>query len=105
MACDGVDLGPLLRGEALEREAIHFHYPNYAFHRSNRLGSAIRAGDWKLIERFDDGSLELYDLASDLSEQTNLAPVHPGLAEELQRQLKEWRAEVGAAMPVPVAGR
>ena len=105
VACDGADLGPLLRGEPLEREAIHFHYPNYAFHRSNRLGSAIRVGDWKLIERFDDGSLELYDLASDLSEETNLAPVHPGLAEELQRSLSEWRAEVGAAMPVPVAGR
>ncbi len=103
--CDGVDLGPLLRGGALEREAIHFHYPNYAFHRSNRLGSAIRVGDWKLIERFDDGSLELYDLAADLGERTNLAATHPGLAEELQRQLGEWRTEVGAAMPTRVAER
>ncbi|MGB0332919.1 MAG: sulfatase [Planctomycetota bacterium] len=96
---DGVDLGPLLAGGALDREAIHFHYPNYAWHRSNRLGGAIRAGRHKLIERFDDGSVELYDLEDDLGEQRDLAPEQPELAEDLRRQLAAWREHVDAAMP------
>jgi len=99
---DGADLVPLLGGGSLDRAAIHFHYPNYAFHRSNRLGGAIRAGRYKLIERFDDGSLELFDLEEDLGEQHNLAADQPALAEDLRRQLVAWRAEVDAAMPTPI---
>jgi arylsulfatase A-like enzyme len=96
---DGTSLVPLLRGGALERDALFFHYPNYAWHRSNRLGGAIRVGSHKLIERFDDGSLELYDLAADLGETRDLAVVEPELAAELQRRLAAWRADVNAAMP------
>ena len=66
---DGESLVPVLTGDgSLARDALFFHYPNYAWHRSNRLGGAIRVGDKKLIERFDDGSVELYDLAADLGE-------------------------------------
>ncbi|MDG1490460.1 MAG: sulfatase-like hydrolase/transferase, partial [Planctomycetota bacterium] len=99
---DGADLGGLLAGDALDRTALHFHYPNYAWHRSNRLGGAIRAGQYKLIERFDDGSVELYDLERDLGEETDLAPQEPELAEELRGQLEAWRQRVDAAMPVRV---
>ncbi|MEM9381019.1 MAG: sulfatase [Planctomycetota bacterium] len=96
---DGTSLVPLLRGRPLERGPIYFHYPNYAFHRANRLGGAIREGDVKLIERFDDGSLELYDLATDIGETTNLAAEREELAEELRGKLAAWRESVGAAMP------
>ena len=96
---DGVSLVPLLTGQTIDRDAIYFHYPNYAFHRSNRLGSAIREGDEKLIERFDDGSLELYDLSRDIGEQENLAEKRPQRAADLQRKLAKWRQESGAAMP------
>ncbi len=99
---DGADLRDLLAGDALDRTALHFHYPNYAWHRSNRLGGAIRAGQYKLIERFDDGSVELYDLERDLGEETDLAPQEPELAEELRGQLEAWRQRVDAAMPVRV---
>ena len=99
---DGADLGGALRGGSLDRAAIHFHYPNYAWHRSNRLGGAIRAGRHKLIERFDDGSLELFDLQEDLGEEINLAAQQPELAEALRRQLDDWRERVDAAMPVRV---
>lgn len=100
---DGVSLLPLLTETGdLEREALFFHYPNYAWHRSNRLGGAIRAGDYKLIERFDDGSVELYDLSSDLGEQTDLALAEPELAARLQAKLAEWRSDVDAAMPTRV---
>ena len=53
---DGVSLLKTLEGEAtLRRDAIYFHYPNYAFHKENRLGSAVRSGDFKLIKFYDDG--------------------------------------------------
>ena len=82
---DGESLLPLLRGEGeLERQCLFFHYPNYAFHRSNRLGGAIRAGRYKLIERFDDGSVELFDLQEDLGEQRDLAADRPALAADLR---------------------
>ena len=97
---DGVSLMPLLRGNgSLARDAIYFHYPNYAWHRSNRLGGAIRAGRYKLIERFDDDSLELYDLQADLSEKRNLADSLPDVATSLLEKLVAWRAETKAAMP------
>jgi len=97
---DGESLIPLATGAApLQRDSIYFHYPNYAFHRANRLGGAIRMGDYKLIERFDDGSLELFDLSQDLGETRNLADAHPGLARDLRDRLAGWRQRVGAAMP------
>ncbi len=100
VALDGESLLPLLRNKGeLHRDAIYFHYPNYAWHRSNRLGGAIRAGRYKLIEHFDDGSVELYDLQEDLSEQNDLAAEMPAKAAELQRRLAEWRAAAGASMP------
>ena len=97
---DGESLWPLLSQEGkLKRDAIYFHYPNYAWHQSNRLGSAIRAGDYKLIERFDDRSLELYNLSEDLSERHNLANSLTEKASEMQQRLAAWRAETNAAMP------
>ena len=103
---DGVDWGPLLRGaRELPRSELCFHYPNYAWHRSNRLGGALRAGRWKLIERFDDGSTELYDLAEDLGEERDLAEERPELAAGLAGRLAAWRERVGAAMPRPAGPR
>lgn len=96
---DGVDLTPVYAGEAQAERALFFHYPNYAWHRSNRLGGAIRRGNLKLIERFDDGSVELFDLSADLGEQHDLAEEQPERAASLQRELAAWRAQVGAAMP------
>lgn len=100
---DGVSLVPLLSGGSIERDAIHFHYPNYAWHRSNRLGGAIRAGRWKLIERFDDGSVELFDLAKDRAERTDLARSEPERAARLRTRLADWRRQVNAAMPIAVS--
>ena len=101
---DGESLMPLLRQSgALKRNAIYFHYPNYAFHKRNRLGGAIREGDFKLIQRYDDGSLELYNLAKDLGEKHNLAKRKPELANRLKRKLDDWLKETGAKMPARVA--
>lgn len=98
---DGKSLMPLLRqSPGFERAAIHFHYPNYAFHKENRLGSAIREGDLKLIKRYDDGSLELYNLTSDIGEKNNLTEKSPELARRLADHLDTWLRETGARMPV-----
>ena len=98
---DGKSLMPLLKQTpGFERDAICFHYPNYAFHKENRLGSAIREGDYKLIKRYDDGSLELYNLTSDIGEKNNLAQKSPDLARRLEGRLDTWLHETGAQMPV-----
>ncbi|MHC4117278.1 MAG: sulfatase [Planctomycetota bacterium] len=100
---DGESIVPVLeRAGRLKREAIYFHYPNYAWHRSNRLGGAIREGDYKLIKWYDDDSVELYNLADDLSEKNDLSEKMPRKASELKRKLEAWLAESGAAMPQPI---
>lgn len=97
---DGESLMPLLKQAGdLKRQAIHFHYPNYAFHRSNRLGSAIRRGDYKLIEFFDDASVELYNLRDDVGETQDLSAKWPEVATSLRSELVHWREASGAAMP------
>ena len=97
---DGESIVPLLRQTGgLRRKAIHFHYPNYAWHGSNRLGGAIREGDYKLIEWYDDGSVELYNLKDDIGEKTDLSRLQPGKAADLKAKLDAWLAETGAKMP------
>ncbi len=96
-ALDGETILPLLRQTGtLERDAIYWHYPHY--HHSRPAG-AIREGDWKLIEFFEDGQLELYNLKRDIGEKSNLAQTMPKKAAELQQKLAKWRKSVGAKMP------
>ena len=100
---DGESLVPLVtRRQPLKRDALYFHYPHHAWHRSNRLGGAMRQGRYKIIERFDDSSVELYDLENDLSESTDIAnrdPQSRARARRMRDRLVKWRVEVGAAMP------
>jgi arylsulfatase A-like enzyme len=96
---DGVSLRPLLRGKALDRDALYFHYPHYAFHKSNRPGGAIRSGPYKLIRRYDDDSVELYDLAADPGERANLAARKPDLAARLDARLGRWLKDTDAQLP------
>jgi arylsulfatase A-like enzyme len=99
-ALDGESIMPLIkRTGPLKRKAIYFHYPNYAWHGSNRLGGAVRQGDYKLIERYDDDSVELYNLADDLSEKRDLSREMPKKADELKHKLDTWLTESGAIMP------
>ncbi len=100
-ALDGLDLAPLLRDPTgkLNREALCFHYPHY--YATTTPAGAIRAGDWKLLEYFEDDRVELYNLKDDLGEKNDLAGKMPDRAAELRRRLHEWRTTVGAAMPKP----
>ncbi|MCA9064099.1 MAG: sulfatase-like hydrolase/transferase, partial [Planctomycetaceae bacterium] len=97
---DGESLRPLFSGGQLSRDALYFHYPHFAFHKSNRPGSAIRRGSYKLILNYDDDSAELYDLASDLEEQHNVADASPDIADEMTQQLRRWLKETAAGIPL-----
>jgi arylsulfatase A-like enzyme len=101
-AClDGVSLVPLLEQTgAPKREAIYWHYPHYSPQGGTPSG-AVRVGDFKLIEFFEDGHLELYNLSEDLGEKTNLADAAPEMARKLHEMLVAWRERVDAKMPAP----
>ena len=71
----------------------HYHHSTPA--------SAIRKGDWKLIEFFESGGKELFNLAIDPGESNNLALTEPAKVAELAAALAEWRDKVGARLPVP----
>ena len=92
---DGLSILPLLKDPAtkLDRDTLYWHYPHY--HRTKPYG-AIREGDWKLIEFFENGSLELYNLKKDQNETTNLAETKPKKAQTLLRKLKIWRKSINA---------
>lgn len=97
---DGISLVPLLNdpAAALGRDTLYWHLPHY--HHSSPA-SAIREGNWKLVEFFETGERELYDLAADLGEKKNLAKQEPERAAKLQATLEAWRRRVGARMPKP----
>jgi uncharacterized sulfatase len=98
-ALDGRSLLGLLRGKRrFGDRALFWHYPVY--HHSTPA-SAVRQGDWKLIEFFEDGTLELYNLRDDIGERNNLAAKMPAKTRELHRKLVAWRESVNAAMPQP----
>jgi len=98
---DGVSLVPLLRGTGkLDRHALYWHYPHYS-NQGGVPGGAVRAGDYKLIEFYEDGRLELYNLARDVGESEDLSRKDPRRAAQLHDMLKRWRESVGAAMPLP----
>jgi arylsulfatase A len=97
---DGISIVKLLRGESLPPRTLYWHYPNYA-NQGGRPAGAIRDGDWKLVENFEDESIELFDLAQDRSERKNVAATEGARVAALRDKLRTWRAEVGARMPVP----
>ncbi|MEM9915115.1 MAG: sulfatase [Planctomycetota bacterium] len=96
---DGHSLLPLLQGQnGPDRDAIYWHYPHYS-NQGDTPAGAVRAGRYKLIEHFEDGRLELFDLANDISEARNLADEEPDRAAALHRQLIGWRNEIDALIP------
>lgn len=96
---DGESLRPLFSGGRLQREALFFHYPHFAFHKSNRPGSAIRWGRYKLIRHYDDDSVELFDLEQDPSETRDLSKELPEVSTRLTQRLVDWLQATGAGIP------
>jgi arylsulfatase A len=96
---DGVSIGPLLKGTgAVRRDALYWHYPHYHPGGATPCG-AVRQGDYKLIEFYENGRLELYNLKEDVGEANDLAGKMPDKAAELRMKLGDWRHAVDAQMP------
>jgi arylsulfatase A-like enzyme len=104
---DGLSIVPLLKGKkTLNRKAIFWHFPAYLEPYNDKQwpwrttpAGAVRQGDFKLIEFFEDGKIEIYNLKDDLGERNNLAETMPEQAKELHKTLIEWRRSVNAPVP------
>lgn len=98
---DGVSIVPLLRGSKEPvHESLFWHFPHYGNHGSGPC-SSVREGDWKLIHWIEDDSVELFNLATDISEKNNVAAQHPEIVKNLRERLEAWRKETAANMPRP----
>ncbi len=98
---DGRSMVPLLKQQGgLTPRAVYWHYPHYS-NQGSSPGGAVRLGDYKLIEFYENNHVELYNLRADLGERHDLAAEMPDKAAELRLMLHDWRKEVGAVMPQP----
>jgi len=101
---DGESILPLLKGEgSLKRDAIFWHFPAYLQGGAGKWrttpAGAIRIGDFKLLEFFEDGKQELYNLKEDIGERNNLADAMPAKRRELYERLVAWRESINAPVP------
>jgi arylsulfatase A-like enzyme len=96
---DGVSIVPLLRQTGrLDRKALYWHYPHYS-NQGGTPSGAVRAGDYKLIEFYEDNRVELYNLKDDVGEKHDLSAEMPQKTAELRELLHDWRKSVAALMP------
>jgi arylsulfatase A-like enzyme len=101
---DGVSLVPLLRQSGTPGpRALFWHYPHYS-NQGGFPGAAVRVGDYKLLERFEDGQVHLYDLKDDLGERNDLAKQMPEKVRDMRAQLHDWYREVDAKFLRPKEG-
>jgi arylsulfatase A-like enzyme len=96
---DGVSLMPLFNDEQLAERALFWHYPHYG-NQGGAPGAAIRRGEYKLIEWFEDGRIELFNVVDDIGEQVNLASSQPELKEKLLAELHALQTRVDAKFPI-----
>ena len=96
---DGISLVPMLKGQTNPDRVLYWHYPHYG-NQGGEPSSIIRSGDWKLIHYHECGRDELYNLAEDIGEQTDLASRQPEKAKTLRKKLNTWLKETNARMPV-----
>ncbi len=96
---DGVSLVPLLKQTgSINRDALYWHYPHY-HGGGHKPSGAIRVGDYKLIEFFEDNNCKLFNLKDDIEEENDLAKQMPAKVNELRNKMYAWRKEVDARMP------
>ena len=100
---DGVDLRPALAGKELPGRSLFWHYPHYS-NQGGFPGGAVRNGNFKLIERYEDGSLQLYDLAKDIGEQNDLSRQMPERVAKMKAELHRWYQSVDAKFLQPKDG-
>jgi arylsulfatase A-like enzyme len=92
---DFQDISPVLFAQKPLNRPLFWHQPHY-MNQGGKPAGVAREGDWKLVEQYEDGSLELYNLAKDPSETTDLAAAEPARVAALRGKLEAWRRSVGA---------
>ncbi|MBS1607126.1 MAG: sulfatase [Bacteroidetes bacterium] len=103
---DGKSLVPILKGDkaaadALTKRPLFWHFPAYSNHGAQSPGGAVRLGDYKLIEYYENNRVQLFNLKNDPGEQHDLSKTEPAKVTELTGMLHDWRKKVNAQMPVP----
>ena len=98
---DGRSFVPALKAQDYERGPIYWHFPHYSNHGYQSPNGAIRSGQYKLIEYYENGSVQLFDLEKDVGEQNDLSKAKPDITKKLLKMLHDWRDEVDAKMPYP----
>ena len=98
---DGKSFTRLVRGEEMNRGPIYWHFPHYSNHGMQSPGGAIRDGDYKLLEYFENGTVQLFNLVNDIGEQNDLSKTEIAKTKELTEKLHRWRKEVDAQMMPP----
>ena len=101
---DGMSVVPALKGDAsgtekLKQKPLFWHFPHYSNHGAQSPGGAVRLGDYKLIEYYENNTVQLFNLKNDPSEQNDLSKTEPETVKKLRGLLQAWRKNVGAQMP------
>lgn len=97
---DGLSFVSLFKQDKIKERPLFWHYPHYS-NQGVEPGSAVRLGNFKLIDNFQSGKQELYDLEKDLSETNDISASNPEKTKELYNLLKDWRTKTGAKMMIP----
>jgi arylsulfatase A len=103
---DGKSIVPILKGdnagvEQIKQKPLFWHFPHYSNHGGQSPGGAVRYGDYKLIEYYENNTVQLFNLKNDPGEKNDLAGTETAKVKELQTLLHNWRKELRAKMPVP----
>jgi arylsulfatase A-like enzyme len=96
---DGQSLVPVFNGNDLVERSLYWHYPHYG-NQGGAPGAAIRRGDFKLIEWFEDDRVELYNVVTDIGEQQDLSKSKPHIVNQLRDDLHAWQKRVDAKFPI-----
>ena len=98
---DGVSFAAFLTGRGLAPARKFFwHFPHYT-NQGSRPSGALRDDQWMLVEFYDDETVELYDLKTDIRETRNVAAQNPGRVAKMRTALAAWRKEVNAQGNTP----
>lgn len=101
---DGKSIVPVLKGEKagtekIKEKPLYWHFPHYSNHGAQSPGGAIRLGDYKLIEYYENNTVQLFNLRNDPSEQNDISRTEPQKVKQLRDMLHAWRKQVNAVMP------
>jgi arylsulfatase A-like enzyme/lysophospholipase L1-like esterase len=94
----GISITPIFNNKKIERDALYWHYPHYG-NQGGAPAAAIRMGKWKLIEWYENTTIELFDLEKDKEEQNNVAGANVEIKNKLLNMLHNWQKKENAIMP------